>query len=1153
MADKNEEKKYKFTGIIVRCIWNSDNFKVFALEVDEKKYPNLKKTKYGNVTISGDLPDLTEGSEYNVVGIEQLTKNGYGYKVINIKQNEPASLNDMYLFLSEILTINQAQVLWENYPDIVQRVKENRFNDIDFSRLKGITENNFEKIKQKIVENFCLADLIIEFQGYFSLSIIKRIYDKYTSIDVLKKKLRQNPYKCLCGLARVGFKTADKMLLDLEKISKNNVENGKLPIIDFEYDLKTSPQRCLACILYLLEENEAEGHTKMNLVDLRSKCMKAVPACAEHFAEVIKDNKDIYYDKSTMNCALQKTFDVERNIAQTIVSVLHYQNDNNKWRCDKEKYKKVDNVELSDEQLQVLTNLCDNPISIINGAAGCVDCDTEYFNGCEWKPISQYTDGEKVLQYNEDGTAELVYPNAYIKNKTDYLWHFKTKNGLNQCLSDNHTCYYETRWGVFKKDKFETIRKIQEQKGFTGRFLTSFNYSGEGINLSDNEIRLMVAVFADGCYINKKENNNVRINVKKQRKIERAIMLLNNMNKKYTINTNTVGYTQITFHVSFYAKHFPKEWYNCTQHQLQIIADEVMYWDGTFSSRERYTTSNKSDADFIQFVFSAVGYKAIIEISDRRGTKNNIGNKEYIRKSLMYTVTRTKINKISMSVETRSNRKFGKTQIERYKTKDGYEYCFNVPSHLLVLRRNNRIFITGNCGKSASTSAIIKMLKDKNKSYRLLAPTGKSAKIISDFTHEKASTIHRGLCYMPNGFYYYQDQWSNKEHYDFFTHFAYNKYNRFDCDVIIVDEFSMVDIYLFQSLIEAIDFTRTKLLLIGDNAQLCSVGCGNLLHDFMNSKLIPTTTLTKVFRYDDGGLMKVATDVRFCKAYLDKSMKGKVTIFGDNKDYTFVDLPSENIPKNVVALYKKLLEQGNKVEDIQVLTAKNIGDCGTTVLNNMIQKIANPNYGKELFLKHGDTTYYIGDFVMQKVNNYKAELDEGYRSDSIDCYNGYDYKPKTAFVANGETGTIVRINNNEMTIDFDGVCVRYTKADLVSLGLAYAISIYKSQGSSINNVIVCTPRSHTFMLNSNIIYVALTRMRKKCYHLGALPTVNQAIAKKANLERHTLMQELLTTVTPQEIKYIKLKDTDNKLAINQMADLNNNDFEDIINDDELPF
>ena len=166
------------------------------------------------------------------------------------------------------------------------------------------------------------------------------------------------------------------------------------------------------------------------------------------------------------------------------------------WNYEIEKYRDVDGNILSDEQMGTLDSVCKNTVTILNGSAGCVDCDTEYFNGVEWKPISKFKNGEKVLQYNEDGTAELVYPNAYIKNKAEYLWHFKTKNGLDQCLSESHTCYYETRWGVKKKDTFINIKDVQETKGFTGRFLTTFKYSGCGIDLSDDEIRL-ISAFTD--------------------------------------------------------------------------------------------------------------------------------------------------------------------------------------------------------------------------------------------------------------------------------------------------------------------------------------------------------------------------------------------------------------------------------------------------------------------------------------------------------------------------------------------------------------------------------------------------------------------------------------------------------------------------------
>ena len=116
---------------------------------------------------------------------------------------------------------------------------------------------------------------------------------------------------------------------------------------------------------------------------------------------------------------------------------------------------------------------------------------------------------------------------------------------------------------------------------------------------------------------------------------------------------------------------------------------------------------------------------------------------------------------------------------------------------------------------------------------------------------------------------------------------------------------------------------------------------------------------------------------------------------------------------------------------------------------------------------------------------------------------------QTVLIANGETGIIKEINNTYAVIDFDGVKARYYKNDMNMVGLGYAITIHKSQGSSIDNVILCTPQSHIFMLNSNLLYTGLTRMRKKLYHLGEIKTVNMAIKKKANLSRKTFTQELM--------------------------------------------
>lgn len=747
-----DDKRYKFKGTIVRCTYDTPNYKIYAVDVDKKEYPNIKRNKYDNVSILGDLSELTLGVEYEITAEEQVNKYGTSYKTINIKRDLPTTVEETYAFLSEILTENQARVLVQHYPSIIQMVKNNDLKDIDLSKLKGIGEKTFEKIKAKIIENYCLMDLVIEFKNILSMSTIKRIYEKYSSIDKLKEKLKLNPYTTLTRVSRIGFKTADSIILQLQK------EN----VIDFGYDVKTSPDRCLACILYLLEENENEGHTLMNLADLRQQCLKTVPACAEHFVNVIKD-ENIYYNKETMNISLRQTYDVEKYIADTILNNIN--SANNVWDYDIKEYKNVGEFELSDEQISILDVVCKNNISILNGFAGS--------------------------------------------------------------------------------------------------------------------------------------------------------------------------------------------------------------------------------------------------------------------------------------------------------------------------------------GKTASTQGLIRMLKDNQKSFLLLSPTGRAAKVLAENTNERASTIHRGLGYVP------PNKW------------AYDSTNKLDYDIVVVDEFSMVDIWLFKKLLDAIDFKHTKLLMIGDNAQLPSVSCGNLLHDFMETNIIPTVTLNKIFRYSNGGLMRVATDTRCCMPYLSNDMKSKATVFGN--DYMFIDLSSEMIPKNVVALYKKLLDNGNSIEDIQVLTAKNVGDCGSIVLNNMIQRVANTNFGSEVNMKIGETTYYEGDLVLQTVNNYNAEIVEDKKND-FDYFSFYDDddEPQTAFVANGETGIIKEIYNSYVIIDFNGINVKYYRNDMNEVKLGYAISIHKSQGGGFKVVILCTPQSHIFMLNSNLLYVGLTRMKQKLYHLGTLQSVNQAVKKKANLTRHTFMQALLS-------------------------------------------
>lgn len=311
----------------------------------------------------------------------------------------------------------------------------------------------------------------------------------------------------------------------------------------------------------------------------------------------------------------------------------------------------------------------------------------------------------------------------------------------------------------------------------------------------------------------------------------------------------------------------------------------------------------------------------------------------------------------------------------------------------------------------------------------------------------------------------------------------------------------MTDIFLFAHVIDALDFKKTKLIIIGDSAQLPSVGPGNLLHDFMNSNIIPTISLSKIFRYADGGLMKVATDVRNMKPYLN-GIKEKCTVFGNAKDYSFIQSANERIVNDTVSLYRKLIKN-HKPEDILVLSAYNKGEYGTIVLNKHLQKLANPNISKSsISMQIGETTFYKDDIIIQTVNNYKAIV-------YIDNQFTYGDDAETTFIPNGMIGKIKLISLQFAVIDYDGIEVIYKKSDMQSVMLGYAISIHKSQGGSADTVVLLTPSSHSYMLNSNLIYVGLTRMKKNLYHLGDSNAINRSVKKKENLARNTFMCHFL--------------------------------------------
>lgn len=351
------------------------------------------------------------------------------------------------------------------------------------------------------------------------------------------------------------------------------------------------------------------------------------------------------------------------------------------------------------------------------GSSGCVDKDTEFFNGEGWKKISEYNDNDKVLIYHEDGTATLEYPQKYIVNQCDHLTHFSSKYGMDMCLSDEHRIIYYSKRNNIKEttcgDLLNNYYTKNHSKAPGYKIKTTFNYEGNGIDLSDAEIRVMVMTMADGSFRN--NTNLCCVNVKKKRKIERAKQLLEDANIEY--RTNVVkDFTRIYYYAPRREKVYTKYWYDCNKHQFEIICDEIMYWDGDSVKKSRFNSNCQESLDFVQFAFAARGIRSSIPYGY---------TKEKYKKAILADGTEKTYyypahvgHKGTVIVTQKRSDLIGfpryKSGVNQFTPEDGKEYCFTVSTGMWVMRRNGCIAITGNCGKTTTARAFADLINNGN-------------------------------------------------------------------------------------------------------------------------------------------------------------------------------------------------------------------------------------------------------------------------------------------------------------------------------------------------------------------------------------------------------------------------------------------------------
>lgn len=394
--------------------------------------------------------------------------------------------------------------------------------------------------------------------------------------------------------------------------------------------------------------------------------------------------------------------------------------------------------------------------------------------------------------------------------------------------------------------------------------------------------------------------------------------------------------------------------------------------------------------------------------------------------------------------------------------------------------KNGVNVITGGpgTGKTTIIKCIIGLFTKLKMKVQLCAPTGRAAKRLYSSTDVEAKTIHRLL----------DLDFKNGKGY-----FSFNADTQLDCDVVIVDEVSMCDEYVFEALLSAIR-NGGRLIMVGDKDQLPSVGAGNLLADIISYGEIPVSYLTHIYRQSEESL--IVTNAH-------RINHGEMPILRNTKsDFLFDNISeSEKIATRVVEMVTEKIPSflGVPRDDIQVLCPMKKGVAGVNNLNLLLQEAINPRQDEKAELKYGEGVFREGDKVIHLINNYNMEWTREEESG--------------AGVFNGDIGYIVSADpiDNVLTVRFeDEREAKYHREDLEQLKLAYAISVHKSQGSEFPVAVIAISAGSYMLLTRNLLYTAVTRAKKMSVIVGSAQNLERMVKNNYTQRRYTMLVRFLT-------------------------------------------
>lgn len=468
--------------------------------------------------------------------------------------------------------------------------------------------------------------------------------------------------------------------------------------------------------------------------------------------------------------------------------------------------------------------------------------------------------------------------------------------------------------------------------------------------------------------------------------------------------------------------------------------------------------------------------------NENRLVAKEIEKKEFIFSATAYIDEKSISNRIKVLLKfPPPERKTLYKEIETVEAELKIEYAENQKEAIQTAVNKGMLILTGGpgTGKTTTLKGIIKLFENEGLEIALAAPTGRAAKRMSELTGREAKTIHRLL----------EVEWDESDK----PAFKRNLRNPLDCEALIVDELSMVDINLFASLLAALPF-GCRLIMVGDSDQLPAVGAGNVLADLIGSKLLPMVELNEVFRQALDSL--IVTNAH-------RIVNGEQILI-DNKDSDFFYMERHSAyeaAKTIASLYSKRLPDAygySPFTDIQVICPSRKGEAGTNALNPMLQNLVNPQDGKKNEINAGFRILREGDKVMQIKNNYNIAWERSKESGE-GIFNG-DIGIITQVDKRGEFAVIKFDDDREAT---------YLKDQLSEIELAYAVTVHKSQGSEFKAVIMPVVSVIPQLKYRNLLYTAVTRAKEKMILVGSKSEIFEMAQNDKNTKRYSALKSML--------------------------------------------